>query len=100
MSGAPGIALKSLCENKSFGSRVDRIERESSPKGGIMIAQHVAEGGVVGEVGSKSESPGDDTGSQTDPKPRKKKFSWTTCRIPLRPFDYLVKPATGPAESI
>jgi hypothetical protein len=30
-----------------------------------MIAQHVAEGGVLGEVGSRSESPGDDTGSHT-----------------------------------
>ena len=31
-----------------------------------MIAQHVAEGGVLGEVGSRSESPGDGTGSHTD----------------------------------
>ena len=31
-----------------------------------MIAQHVAEGAVLGEVGSRSESPGDDTGSHTD----------------------------------
>ena len=60
--------LKSLCENKSFGSRVDRIERTSSLKGGIMMAQHVAEGGVLGEVGSRSESPGDDTGSHTGSK--------------------------------
>ncbi len=48
-----------------------------------MIAQHVAataspiraafarigvEGGVLGEVGSRSESPGDDTGTHTDSK--------------------------------
>jgi hypothetical protein len=59
-------ALQSLCENKSFGSRVERIERKSSPQGGIMIAQHVAEGGVLGEVESRSESPGDETGSHTD----------------------------------
>jgi hypothetical protein len=31
-----------------------------------MIAQHVAEGGVLGEVESRSESPGDETGSHTD----------------------------------
>jgi hypothetical protein len=31
-----------------------------------MVAQHAAEGGVLGEVRSRSESPGDDTGSHTD----------------------------------
>jgi prepilin signal peptidase PulO-like enzyme (type II secretory pathway) len=31
-----------------------------------MIAQHAAEGGVLGKVGKRFESPGDDTGSHTD----------------------------------
>ncbi len=35
-----------------------------------MIAQHVAEGGVLGEVGSKSESPGDGTVFTQTLKPR------------------------------
>ena len=34
--------------------------------GGDMIAQHAAEGGVLGRVGKRFESPGDDRGSHTD----------------------------------
>src|ERR1035438_1995063 len=34
--------------------------------GGDMIAQHAAEGGVLGKVGKRFESPGDDRGSHTD----------------------------------
>src|ERR1019366_1937111 len=33
--------------------------------GGDMIAQHAAEGGVLGKVGKRFESPGDDRGSHT-----------------------------------
>jgi hypothetical protein len=41
--------------------------KKTSPEGaGDMIAQHAAEGGVLGKVGKRFESPGDDTGSHTD----------------------------------
>ncbi len=36
-----------------------------------MKAQHVAEGGVLGEVGNESESPGDDTSTHTDSSARR-----------------------------
>jgi hypothetical protein len=88
--------LESLFKNKSFGARMERIERKSSPKGGIMIAQHVAEGGVLGEVGSRSESPGDDTGSHTDSRAWMKKNFLDDCRIPAWPFDYIVKAGQPP----